>query len=57
MIAPQRVIHRLLWVLLTPLLLGLILYFSQPETELSPANAETPALPGLPALPGTGLPP
>ncbi len=39
MIKPQRKIHRITWLLLTPLLLAVIAYFSQPDTDLTPANA------------------
>ena len=51
MIRLQRKIHRVCWLLLTPLLLGLILSFSQPDTELSPANAHIPAIHGKGILP------
>lgn len=39
MIKPQRSIHRLTWLFVTPLLVAGIIYFSQPNTELSPPNA------------------
>ena len=45
MIRAHRKIHRLTWLVLGPLLLGLILVFSRPQTELSPANAQLPTIP------------
>ena len=44
MIRPHRKIHRAFWLIFTPLLLALVLAFSRPHTELSPANAELPAV-------------
>lgn len=46
MIRQHRKVHRLVWLLLVPLLLGLILAFSRPYTELSPANDHLTELPG-----------
>ena len=46
MIRRHRTIHRLTWLLLTPLLLGLIIAFSRPHTDLSPANDPRPEIPG-----------
>ena len=50
MIARQRTLHRFVWLLLAPLLLGLVLWFSQPDTNLSPANTEIPTVPGKPQM-------
>ena len=50
MIARQRTLHRFVWLLLAPLLLVLILLFSQPDTNLSPANTEVPTVPGKPQM-------
>ena len=46
--SPHRKAHRLIWLLLTPLLLALILWFSAPDTDLSPPNAALPTAPGAP---------
>jgi len=55
MIKPQRALHRLIWLLLPPALLAAVLYFSAPDTALSPpddANAPPAArLIGKGALP------
>ena len=45
MIRLQRKIHRVCWLLLTPLLLGLILSFSQPDTEAVPRQCPHPGNP------------
>ncbi len=39
MIRRQLAIHRLIWLLLTPLLLAMILYFGLPEGDVQPTNA------------------
>lgn len=39
MIRRQLAIHRLIWLLLTPLLLAMILYFGWPEGDVQPTNA------------------
>ena len=39
MIRRQLAIHRLIWLLLTPLLLAMILYFGLPEGDSLPTNA------------------
>ena len=46
MIRQHRTIHRRIWLLLAPLLLVLIIAFSNPRTELYPANDHLPELPG-----------
>lgn len=42
MIAQHRKVHRLVWLLLAPLLLAAVGYWSQPDQNLSPANAIAP---------------
>ena len=55
MIRLQRKIHRLTWLLLTPLLLALIVVFSRPDTDLSPPNPALPTLPGQGTGAGKGV--
>ncbi len=47
MIRQHRKIHRIIWLLLAPLLLGLIFAFSRPHTDYSPINAHIAELPGM----------
>ena len=46
MIRQQRKIHRIAWLVLAPLLLGLILVFNRPHTDYSPPNTDLVELPG-----------
>lgn len=59
MIRPHRTIHRYLWLVLTPLLIGVLVVFSQPHTDLSPPNPALAQLPtgGKGALPKKSLMP
>ncbi len=54
MIKAQRKIHRLIWLLLTPLLLSGIVYFSQPDSDLSPLNPDREVDANLLANPAKG---
>jgi len=60
MLTAQRKIHRLAWLLLTPLLLILIAFAARPGAELHPANAANTAnaanAANAASLPGTGAP-
>lgn len=47
MLTPQRKIHRLTWLLLTPLLLILIGFAARPGVDPHPADAAT--APGAPS--------
>lgn len=50
MLTPQRKIHRLTWLLLTPLLLILIGFAARPGVDPCPANAANAAIaPGAPS--------
>lgn len=50
MLTPQRKIHRLTWLLLTPLLLILIVLAARPGVDPYPANAANAATaPGAPS--------
>ncbi|MGI9310208.1 MAG: hypothetical protein ACR2P7_01595 [bacterium] len=54
MIAAQRKAHRIIWLLLAPLLVVALLYLGRPGADLSPPNAQIPAAstaPGKGALP------
>ena len=51
MIRPHRTIHKLAWVLLLPLLLGLIMFFSNTGRDLYPINEQGPEIQLKGALP------